>query len=227
VGATASALSASVSSGHELLWYGSSATGGTSSTSAPVPSTASAGTTTYYVSQRLLSTGCESDRSSIVVTVNANPAKPVITRSASNTLVSSAPSGNTWLKDGATVSGVQNFSPTSSGWYALQVSLNGCLSPIADPYYFLVSPLVNFSQQYFFGFYPNPAVSSIKVAFQLDNVQTIYITVYDVQGRKMLEDKRVQNGDEIDLLRFKSGLYFIKAVDNNNKLIYSGKLIKQ
>lgn len=57
-------------SGSNLLWY-LSATGGTGSAVAPVPSTVAAGTTTYYVSQ---STGCgESPRSAIAVTVNPKP----------------------------------------------------------------------------------------------------------------------------------------------------------
>ena len=71
-GATAVALNAT---GTNLLWY-SSATGSTGSTTAPVPSTATAGSTTYYVSQ----TGtCESPRVAIVVNVNPTPAAPTVT----------------------------------------------------------------------------------------------------------------------------------------------------
>lgn len=55
--------------GTNLKWYGTSATGGTASTTAPTPSTAAAGTTSYYVSQTV--GGCESARAQIVVTVNA------------------------------------------------------------------------------------------------------------------------------------------------------------
>jgi hypothetical protein len=50
VGATATALTATAATGHTLNWY-TVATGGTASTTAPVPSTATAGITTYYVSQ--------------------------------------------------------------------------------------------------------------------------------------------------------------------------------
>jgi gliding motility-associated-like protein len=52
-----------------LLWY-ANASGGTGSFTAPVPSTATNGTTTYYVSQ---TSGCESPRAAITVTVNTNP----------------------------------------------------------------------------------------------------------------------------------------------------------
>lgn len=63
-GATAAALTAS---GNNLLWYTVPA-GGTGSANAPVPVTATAGSTTYYVSQ--VSGQCESDRVPIVVTVH-------------------------------------------------------------------------------------------------------------------------------------------------------------
>jgi hypothetical protein len=75
VGATASALTAT---GTGLLWY-TVATGGTGSATAPTPSTATAGTTNYYVSQTNATTGCESPRALIAVVVNALPAAPTVT----------------------------------------------------------------------------------------------------------------------------------------------------
>lgn len=72
-GASATALAAT---GTNLLWYGTNATGGTGSSTAPVPSTATSGSNTYYVSQ---TTGtCESPRASIVVTVTALPIAPTV-----------------------------------------------------------------------------------------------------------------------------------------------------
>ncbi|MFL5747682.1 MAG: choice-of-anchor Q domain-containing protein, partial [Niastella sp.] len=68
--ATAVALTAT---GTSLLWY-TNATTGTGSATAPVPSTATNGITTYYVSQ---TSGCESPRTAVTVTVNAAPAAPV------------------------------------------------------------------------------------------------------------------------------------------------------
>ncbi len=67
----ASSLTATPSSGGSLNWYGTNATGGSANGNAPIPSTANDGETTYYVSQSV--NGCESDRSSIKVTVRATP----------------------------------------------------------------------------------------------------------------------------------------------------------
>lgn len=67
----ASVLTATSSANSTLNWYGTNATGGTASSTGPTPSTANAGTTTYYVSQT--SIGCEGPRSSLNVIVNPLP----------------------------------------------------------------------------------------------------------------------------------------------------------
>jgi gliding motility-associated-like protein len=66
-GQTASVLTAT---GTNLLWY-TAATGGVGSATAPTPSTATVGTTSYFVSQT--PSGCESPRAQIDVIVNAGP----------------------------------------------------------------------------------------------------------------------------------------------------------
>ncbi len=76
-GDTPSSLTATTG-GTGLLWY-TTATGGTGSTTAPTPSTATAGSTSYWVSSTN-GNGCESDRVEIVVTVNtASTAAPTTT----------------------------------------------------------------------------------------------------------------------------------------------------
>ncbi len=62
--------------GTNLLWY-TTVTGGTGSTTAPTPSTAVIGSTTYYVSQ---TQSCgESPRAAIIVNVSAVPGAPSVT----------------------------------------------------------------------------------------------------------------------------------------------------
>jgi hypothetical protein len=69
---TATALTATVgANGTSLVWY-TTATGGTGTT-APTPSTATVGSTSYWVSSTNAN-GCESARTEIVVTVNSVPA---------------------------------------------------------------------------------------------------------------------------------------------------------
>ncbi len=69
---TSSPLAADVTTaGNHLVWY-PSATGGTGSSTAPVPATSVPGTTQYYVSQA--NGFCEGPRVPITVTVNSKPA---------------------------------------------------------------------------------------------------------------------------------------------------------
>jgi hypothetical protein len=128
-GATAAALTASATTGNTLYWY-DVATGGTALAGAPTPSTSTPGTYTYYVSQKNAN-GDESPRVSIVITVNALPATPVITANGATSfctggsvvLSSSSTSGNTWSTNATT----QDITVTSSGSYSVTViDNNGC-----------------------------------------------------------------------------------------------------
>ena len=70
LGATATALTATATTGNTLQWY-SAPTGGTATTTAPTPSTTISGTTIYYVSQKNDVSGCESARGTISVIISA------------------------------------------------------------------------------------------------------------------------------------------------------------
>jgi gliding motility-associated-like protein len=74
---TAVPLSAIASANCTLNWY-PTAVGGTPSTTSPIPSTATLGSTFYYVSQTNNSTKCEGSRATIIVTVNPLPTAPIV-----------------------------------------------------------------------------------------------------------------------------------------------------
>lgn len=133
-GASATALTATALAGNSLRWY-TQATGGTYTTTAPVPSTASAGTYTYYVSQANAGND-ESMRAAITVVVNALPATPVITASGSTTfctggsvdLTSSATAGNVWSNNLTT----STITVSTTGNFTVTVTdANGCASTSA------------------------------------------------------------------------------------------------
>ena len=135
-GATAATLSAT---GTSLKWY-NVASGGTATTVAPTPSTATAGVFTYYVSQTN-GFGCEGPRKSIVVTINATPSAPVSTSPieyCSGTLASPLTASGSSLKWYTTSTGgtASTTAPTPStastgatAYYVSQTSANGCESP--------------------------------------------------------------------------------------------------
>jgi hypothetical protein len=127
-GATATVLTAT---GTALKWY-TVATGGTSSAIAPTPSTATTGTTNYYVSQT--ANGCESSRSVISVTINTLPT-PVITTGSnmpictgsSTVLSTGAASTYSWMNGTSAVGTSQRYTATTAGNYAVTVTNgSGC-----------------------------------------------------------------------------------------------------
>jgi glycosidase len=135
-GSTAVALTAS---GSNLLWY-TAATGGTGSATAPTPSTANAGSTSFFVSQTV--NGCESPRATIAVTVNATPAAPGVsnpsaicqnapasplTATGTNLLWYTAATGGTGSATAPTPS-TANAGNTS---FFVSQTVNGCESPRA------------------------------------------------------------------------------------------------
>jgi hypothetical protein len=133
-GATALPLTAT---GTGLLWYTSS-TGGTGSGTAPTVSTASAGATTYYVSQTV--SGCESPRASITITITATPAAPTATspvaycQGATATALTATGTGLLWYPSAAGGAGSATAptpSTTALGTtnYYVSQTISGCESP--------------------------------------------------------------------------------------------------
>jgi gliding motility-associated-like protein len=124
--------------GNNLLWY-TVATGGTGNATAPTPSTTTAGSTTWYVSQTI--NGCEGPRMVITVNVHAKPVPPIATPSSyeycqfsTTSLLNATGSNLKWYDQktgGVSIGGT--LQPSSSSWgviryYVSQTSSFGCES---------------------------------------------------------------------------------------------------
>jgi Fungalysin metallopeptidase (M36)/PA domain/Ig-like domain CHU_C associated/Secretion system C-terminal sorting domain/Fungalysin/Thermolysin Propeptide Motif len=124
--------------GSNLLWY-TLPTGGTGSATAPTPSTATAGSTTFYVSQ---TTGCEGPRASIIVNITAAPASPTVitpvTYCQGNTTAALTATGANLLWYTSATGGTgSSTAPTPSATaagttnYYVSQTISGCESPRA------------------------------------------------------------------------------------------------
>lgn len=143
-GTTAQALTATGLTGNTVYWY-TAASGGTGSNIAPVPNTATPGTTTYYVGQTSSTLSCESVRTLITVTVSTIPAAPVVGNTNINycqgntavPLSAAITAGNSlrWYTvqaGGTALSGTPTPSTSNTGvtsYYVAQVNSAGCESP--------------------------------------------------------------------------------------------------
>jgi hypothetical protein len=227
-GIPANVLSGTSSSGNSLVWYGMSSTGGTGNSSAPIPITTTAGSFDYFVSQKNNSSGCESPRSKITVTVNSIPLAPIISKDNSNNLLSSSVSGNQWFVDGVLLSGAttSNIKPISSGNYTVQVTLNGCKSNFSEMYYYLISNIVNFSNGDFIRTYPNPVMNDLKFDFNINGTSNLFIDLIDINGRIILNKISINKNSNISFNYYGPGIYLLKFYNKKSKLIYTAKIIK-
>jgi hypothetical protein len=112
IGANARTLSATANNDNNLLWYGTAATAGVSTSTAITPSAITAGQFDYYVSQKTITNACEGPRARISVTINSKPAAPVVDNLAycegatAKSLTATAITGNTlkWYLNDTTTS---------------------------------------------------------------------------------------------------------------------------
>ena len=142
-GAIAAALSATNLTGNSLLWYGTNAAGGTSSGSAPTPSTINVGTFNYYVSQKNSSSICESPRTALVVTVNALPTVASITGATAlcagtTTTLSNTTTGGLWTSGttaNVTISATGIITGITAGTSIISYTVtnaNGCVKAVTQ-----------------------------------------------------------------------------------------------
>jgi hypothetical protein len=224
-GATATALVATAASGTSLVWY-TTATGGTSSSTTPTPSTNTAGTVTFYAASSI--NGCESaTRLQISVLINATPSKPTITKDIDNYLVSSSTYNNSWYQEATLLNDTtQKIKPTGSGNYYVKVTRNGCSSVLSDLIVYVVTAIINYSNDESIKIYPNPVRQQLKVNFKISGQSQLKLLLYDINGKLVISKDKISNGDSVDLSVLTNGNYFIRIVHTNGKLLFADKMIK-
>lgn len=225
LGATSSQLTATALSGATLNWYGTSATGGTASGSAPTPSVATVGTIDYYVSQTLF--GCEGQRAKLSVTTKDIPAKPILSRDANGNLVSTAPSGNQWYKDGILLPGSTGttYKPDAAAHYTVKATVNGCTSVASEQYYYVLTALTYFSLNNLVEIYPNPAGASIEIKYDPIRWGLIEFEILDFSGKIIAKRKTLQPGTYFFEREFK-GICTFKLYNTKGMPIQSLKIFR-
>jgi len=215
------------SAGATLLWYGTNATGGTSSTTAIKPTTATVGAANYYLSQIITATGCEGPRSKVVVTTKPIPSSPTLSRDTANFLLSGAP-GTTWYKDGSAITDTtQKYKPATPGSYTAKTTTNGCTSVMSSAYYYLVTDIINLSKDEFIKLAPNPFINQLNFDFVVKGYQRLNIEVFDVAtGTKVASQPNLTAGSRITLGQLSAGTYVIKITSADNKISYQFKMVK-
>lgn len=227
VGATTTALNAVASSGNNLNWYGTNSTGGTSSNTAPIPSTSSVGSVNYYVSQISPLSGCESERSKITVNIYPIPAAPTISRDVNNFLVASTTGINWYINSDKLADTSQKFKPTTNGTYSATTTQNGCTSARSEGYYFLTTNAVDLNNGEYFNVSPNPTSGEVNISYKFSSNKEIFISVIDMNGKNIILNRKIKSVDKINLGANSAGSYIFQLRDKTGRLITTQKVIKE
>ena len=178
---TAVPLTATNLASHNLAWYVTDVTGGTSASTAPTPLTTTVGVLKYYVSQTNTANSCESPRAAININVKALPPTPTITSNspvcegAALTLNTANISGAIYYWEGVNGFTSSSVNPTINnatsaiaGNYSLKIKFNGCVSPLSTPLVVAVNPI--------------PAAPTISSNSPIEEDKTLNLTASNVPG---------------------------------------------
>jgi hypothetical protein len=127
-----------------------------------------------------------------------------------------------WYDDSGTIiNGAtnQNYTPTQNGNYLVAVTdSNGCTSMSVKFGVHWLS-IAEMNNENYILIFPNPANEEITVAIN-DPHNNGILSVYDMKGRKIIEQKCKDDNITIDISQLSSGIYFFGYIsDDKNKFV--------
>jgi hypothetical protein len=173
--------------------------------------TATPSTTTAYIVTATTPLGCVT-KDTVLVSVAATPAPPVITLSG-NVLTSSVATGNIWYKDGTAINGAsgRTYVATSSGVYTASVS-NGCVSAPSNSINFILTGINSPTLAKALLIGPNPVSELLTIQYNGAGGQ-FRLQLLDITGRKELAEARFNSSYHLQMKHFGAGVYILKIIN--------------
>jgi hypothetical protein len=177
------------------------------------PLVSPATTTTYFV---VITSGSCSVTDSIKVFVNESPEKPSITMHG-DSLISSSNINNHWYLDGNLISGANQayYIPTENGNYQVSTEdINGCISPLSDPYLFtsFAEPLA----QQELRVYPSPTKGMLYIEGLPGLHGNTSLLIYSVSGKLLLSSEASYS---TNISSLSPGVYIVKLFCSDENLL--------
>ncbi|MEO5673698.1 MAG: YCF48-related protein [Chitinophagales bacterium] len=166
------------------------------------------------------------DTATISVTVNPSP-QPSITFS-DTVLTSSDASGNQWYFNNAPISGATDstYTPTQNGnYYVVVTNSYGCTGS-SNVINVLGVVIKQVEDNHLLHIEPLPAHDDILI--QLPQVQQALLSIYDDAGRKVFEQDNISGNElRLNVSSFGSGIYLVRLLSDQGKLIGSQRMVVQ
>jgi hypothetical protein len=156
------------------------------------------------------------------------PSTPIITRDASNQLVSNIKYGNKWYKEGVLTSDTTQFiKPLNAANYSVRIMKDGCPSMMSSNYYYLLTDIVNLEYNQFVKVTPNPFVNNLNFDFLLNTYRKVNIDILNVYtGMIVFQQKGIVSGTQLQTSQLTSGVYILSVSTEDNRIKNKFKLIK-
>lgn len=161
--------------------------------------------------------GCFSPPADTTIRVISVP-QPVISQTTGTDTLTSSISGQSysWFLNGNPIGNNSisiDAAAFGSGTYTVQISRDGCLSEVSDPYVFTATSIELGSLEVL-QIYPNPTEGWVNIDLQRSKLDPIHIQVYNSLGQEILPALEVPDQHnwqgKIDLSSFPPGVYMIK-----------------
>jgi uncharacterized delta-60 repeat protein len=168
---------------------------------------ASLGTCASVTSTAQTLTVTSPTKPTIIVAGAANPEAPILT------LSSGGGTSYQWFKNGAAIAGAtgSSYTITSEGSYTLQVTLNGCVSPMSDAQVMIITGDIGNLATSPISLYPNPGSDYMTLSlggFEKD--KPVSISIINLQGQVMEKTTGLgQHEVSIDVRDFAAGVYLV------------------
>ena len=160
--------------------------------------------------------------------VNQIPQTPNVIKTG-DTLISDAPAGNQWYKDGAILEGEVNdtLKVMSYGSYYCIVTNNGCQSEPSNS--ITAAPLaIGKPDKISFAIYPVPSNGQFNLRINWPGNEQIRIQIFDNTGKLMFNTEIISsNGiinETLDLTPIRDGIYLVK-LDSGSRSVVNKMLI--
>jgi len=79
----------------------------------------------------------------------------------------------------------------------------------------------------FVSIYPNPAINTINIKVSTSNIDNWQLTIFDMQGRSIMNNLFRGNSTRINISNLKNGIYFLQLWNEDSQIIKNIKWIKQ
>lgn len=182
--------------------------------------------TGLYFVQIFIDSNYSHNSDTVLVEVNAYPTKPMVSR-IGDSLTSTSFFGNQWYKNSIKMTDTtRSIKPTVSDYYAVQVDLNNCPSPISTVYYYLVTNVTELNNNTI-AIVPNPFTDYVVINHNKAKGQQVQLEIIQLSdGLRVHTQPLIESSSKIYLNKLISGIYLFNLIDNKGKIIAQYKMVK-